>query len=218
MNKQKSTGIDYCDYTFNPISGKCLHSCPYCYMQRFWRLLKDDKPQIKEHYLKQKMPIKPSRIFVGSSTDMWGAWIPHKWINKVLEFCGLSKTHIFLFLSKNPKRYAEFTPLENCWYGTTDDGTERTKNNIRDLVVAMPEPRRFVSFEPLLRDIEPDLSGIQWVIIGADSTKGAKKPPKEWADIIIGLAREKGIPVFVKDNYNYPGRIKEMPQSFKGGN
>lgn len=28
---------------------------------------------------------------------------------------------------------------------------------------------------------------------------------------LIALAEEKDIPVFVKDNYGYPDRIKEMP-------
>lgn len=91
---------------------------------------------------------------------------------------------------------------------------ENTRGNSLKLVSAGSEPRRFISFEPLLTCRIPDLFGIQWVIIGADSTKGAKKPPVEWADIIIKLAREQYIPVFVKDNYNYPDRIKEMPNEY----
>lgn len=211
MNKQGEGKIDWCDYTHNPISGKCQHNCPYCYMQRFWHFPGNSILQIKEYLLKYKMPKKPSRIFVGSSTDMWGDWISAEWINKVLEMCKSSDRHIFLFLTKNPKRYAEFPLLPNCWYGTTDDGTERTENNIRDLVDAVSIPRRFVSFEPLLHRRTPDLTGVQWIIIGADSSRGAKKPPKEWADTLIALARFAGIPVFVKDNYEYGSRIKEMP-------
>ena len=108
----------------------------------------------------------------------------------------------------------EFPQIENAWYGTTCDGTDRTKDNIGDLVMYIQRCHsiRFVSFEPLLAPVDPDLFGIGWIIIGANSNKGAQKPPKEWADHIINLARESGVAVFVKDNYGYPERIKEFPQ------
>lgn len=220
MNKQGKGKIDWCDYSWNPISG-CLHGCHYCYMRRMEKRFKGImSPAYHPARLCQPMLIKrPSLVFTGSSGDMWGKWVDPAWIDNVLNVCSaVAPWHTYQFLTKNPKRYKEFKPLANCWYGTTDDGTERTRGNSLKLVSAALEPRRFISFEPLLTCRIPDLLGIQWVIIGADSTKGAEKPPKEWADIIIGLAREQGIPVFIKDNYNYPDRIKEMPQSFKGGN
>jgi len=213
MNKQGAGKIDWCDYTLNPISGKCKHNCPYCYMHRFWRFPGNSEIKFKKHYLKDKMPKKSSRIFVGSSTDMWGSWIPSEWIQAVLDFCKQAKHCKFLFLTKNPKRYGDFRAIENGWYGTTVDGTERTKNNIRDLVyyTQVGMAGRFISFEPLLVPVKPDLFGIQWVIIGADSTRGAVKPPKEWADTIIEEARKNNIPVWIKDNFQYPIRIKEKP-------
>ena len=90
---------------------------------------------------------------------------------------------------------------------------EAERDNIDDLVECVQSclSLHYVSFEPLLERVDPDLFGISWVIIGADSNRGAKKPPKEWADIIIGAARKKSIPVFVKDNYGYDQKIKEMP-------
>ena len=70
---------------------------------------------------------------------------------------------------------------------------------------------RFVSFEPILAPVDPDLFGISWIIIGANSNRGAEKPPTEWADRLIKLARESNVAVFVKDNYGYPERIKDFP-------
>ncbi len=54
--------------------------------------------------------------------------------------------------------------------------------------------------------------GISQIIIGANSTRGAKKPPKEWADILIDYARNTNTAVWMKDNYGYPERIKEWPK------
>ena len=222
MNKQTTKTIDWTDVTWSVISG-CNHNCSYCYAKRMAKRLagrygydKDEpfKPTFHPNRLHEPMNWKkPRKIFVSSMGDAWGKWVPSEWIDDVLDVCsGFAPWHIYQFLTKNPNRYAEFHPLNNCWYGTTDDGTDRTKDNIRDLVGAIHRPRRFVSFEPLLNRIEPDLTGIQWVIIGADSTRGAKKPPKEWADIIIKLARDQDIPVFVKNNYGYPKRLKEFPE------
>jgi len=76
-------------------------------------------------------------------------------------------------------------------------------------------PGKFVSFEPLIESpmISFNLfSELDWIIIGADSSRGAKKPPKQWADFLIKTARDLSIPVWVKDNYGYPEVIKEFPK------
>lgn len=33
MNKQGKNGIEWCDYTWSPVTG-CLHGCEYCYARR----------------------------------------------------------------------------------------------------------------------------------------------------------------------------------------
>jgi len=188
MNKQGSGKNGFCDYIWNPIRG-CL-----------------------------SQPIrirKPSVIFTGSPYyDMWDRCVKSEHIDDVLDVCvTFAPWHTYLFLTKNPKRYGDFRAIENGWYGTTVDGTERTEKNRRDLVYysQVGMAGRFISFEPLLAPVEPDLFGIQWIIIGADSTRGAVKPPDKWADRLIELAREENIPVWVKDNYKYQVQIKEKP-------
>jgi len=216
LNKQGPNKIDWTDYTWNPIAG-CLHRCPYCYMRRMEKRFPGIMiPKVRYQYLSDPSRLKkPSKIFVGSSGDMWGSWVFPGDIQSVLDSCAQAARHTFQFLTKNPRRYMEFPQIDNAWYGTTCDGTERTKNNISDLVLSVQRCHsiRFISFEPLLAPVNPDLFGISWIIIGANSNPGAKKPPVGWAYHLISLAEEKGIPVFVKDNYDYPDRIKEMPEN-----
>lgn len=223
LNRQGPGKIDWTDYTFNPVSG-CLHNCNYCYLLRMEKRFPGIMaPKFRPHYLIYPHKLKkPSKIFVGSSGDMWGAWVERRWINAVLAVCESYPQHTFQFLTKNPLRYAEFEnlPVKNTWYGTSVDGTERTEYNIDSLVWATSHRcyfNRFISFEPLLAPVDPDLFGISWIIIGANSNPGAEKPPKEWADHLIGLARKNGIAVFVKDNYGYPERIKEFPKEVNSG-
>lgn len=215
MNKQGPGKIDWTSYTWNPISG-CLHGCEYCYLRRMEKRFKGImKPAFHPKRLLQPCKVKKSSlIFVGSSGDMWGEWVPPNWIRRVLRICSSKANwHTYQFLTKNPRCYIDFKPLDNCWYGTTCDGTYRTRSNLRTLGNSLPKNFiKFVSFEPLLNGVYPNLAEIDWVIIGANSNKGTKKPPKEWADIIIEAARSKSIPVFIKDNYGYNRRIKEFPE------
>jgi len=124
---------------------------------------------------------------------------------------------MFQFLTKNPARYHDFKKLPNAWYGTTVDGLEMTERNIYRLTDAVPEQyTRFVSFEPLLRDVShQDLTGIDWVIIGADSRQNAAKPKPEWVLSLLKKAREQNIPVWIKENLDWPVRIKEMPHGMQ---
>jgi protein gp37 len=171
------------------------------------------KPAFHPKRLNQPLSVKkPSFIFTGSSGDMWGNWVNPDWIDDVLDVCGaVAPYHTYQFLTKNPKRYKDFTLPDNCWAGTTIDGTERTEQN--DLILyesTQPDTFRFISFEPLLAMPQyVDWDSLDWVIIGANSNKSAEKPPIEWATVLINEASRRSIPVWVKDNYGYPERIKD---------
>lgn len=213
MNKQGPGKIDWTDWTWNPISG-CKHGCHYCYMLRMAnRFSGIMEPAFHPERLRTPYNKKtPAKIFAGSSGDMWGDWVDHEHIANVLFTCeALAPWHTYQFLTKNPKRYGQFSSRKNCWYGTTVDGTEQTKDNIAELVRSVTPVVRFVSFEPLLKPVYPSLSGIDWIIIGANSNRGADQPPNDWADSLIKNARQVGAAVWIKDNYNYPEVIKEFP-------
>jgi protein gp37 len=52
---------------------------------------------------------------------------------------------------------------------------------------------------------------IEWVIVGAETGRGAKPPEPEWVQSIIDQCRDAGIPIFLKNNLNWPMRIQEFP-------
>ncbi len=215
MNKQGPDKIDWCDWSVNPISG-CLHPCSYCYLKAMDKRLGSNliKPNLRGDRLYEIAKLKkPSKIFIGSSGDMWGKWVDKSDIDIVLSYCAPLSRHIFQFLSKNPTRYSDFKCIPNGWYGTTIDGLPFTHNNLEKLVYStMGAKVRFISFEPLLAEVHPNLYDIDWIIIGSDSSRGAKKPPKKWADILIDYARGTNTAVWVKDNYGYGKVIKEWPK------
>ena len=183
-----------------------------------------DKPMINEtghrlvypfgfeptyHRYRMDIPSKlkmGNNIFVGAMADIFGDWVPGKWLDEIFAVCSQYDEHNYLFLTKNPKRYAEVEVpkgKENLWYGTTITAEE-------DIVRISELPKNahsFVSIEPLLGDINPELHTVllekpDWIIIGAETGRRKDKvvPKVEWIKKLVLTADNYAIPVFMKDS------------------
>lgn len=100
-----------------------------------------------------------------------------------------------------------FWPVSPCngWWGTSVEADQYTfrVHHLRDTPAAV----RFVSAEPLLGPLPSlDLTGIDWVIIGAESGPGARPMHPDWVRAIIEKARMAGTAVFVKQLTGRAGR------------
>lgn len=210
LNKQGEGKINWTQFSWNPISG-CLYGCPYCYLDRISKF--DKKPAFHPERLKDLETLnQPSLIFVGSSGEMFGNWVDAGHIQQVIDVMERYPQHTFQLLTKNPIRYAEFHfRKDNVWLGTTVDGTERTKDNL-EILKAKKDNHLFVSFEPLLQEVNPNLEGISWVIIGGKSGSPKFHPPKIWIENIIREAFKREIPVFVKDNAGFEPIVRGFPE------
>lgn len=136
-------------------------------------------------------------IFVGSMSDVFGEWVPDRWIREVFNACEKAPQHNYLFLTKNPRRYMELhhygeLPLrDNMWYGTTvtDPDTEYMGQD------GHYEFHTFLSVEPILADFGElsEKSYIpEWIIVGAEtgSRKDKVIPRREWIENIVEQCRK----------------------------
>lgn len=255
MNKTK---IDWCDSTWNPVTG-CLHGCEYCYARRIaerfggditgaetvkritiedgrvvWDLLNpiykpDGKispypcgfvPTLHRYRLNDYISKKGRNIFVCSMADLFGKWVPDKWIEEVFEACEKAPQHNYLFLTKNVKRYVKYgvPMLQNMWYGTTI-----TKEEDMHLFNSLPACRyTFVSIEPILSDLEVEKHNamfrlVDWFIIGAETGNRKRKviPERRWIEDIVNECRKHNKPIFMKSSLaNIWGEplIQEFPK------
>lgn len=147
----------------------------------------------------------PKNIFVCSMADLFGEWVPTRWITDVLDACLAAPQHRYLFLTKNPSRYLELDKLallpyrDNFWYGSTV-----TDNKAIAMYPEGEEINTFWSIEPLRGpiDIEKADGLPRWVIIGAMTGPGAKRylPARKWVEEIVDACQWEGIPVFMKDS------------------
>lgn len=223
MNK---TGISWTDYSLNPLTGcsKISEGCENCYAKELYERHKwDFNPTLRLERLKEikKIPAG-TKVFLGSVTDIFhDDFIKHaeKPIDKVMDAIESRKDVIFQILTKRPwnatKYFLGKKVPDNIWLGTT---VESKRWLVRiDYLKAIDVKVRFLSCEPLLEDLTaPDyfsekiadrLSGISWIIVGAES--GGKRRPfdEQWARNLRDLCRKSGTAFFYKQGSDFkPGQ------------
>jgi protein gp37 len=207
MNKQNKDGIEWTDYTWNPITG-CLKRCFYCYVPN--KLHLNTEPDIHPERLPEPYKKKkPCKIFTGSRAEMFGNWVPKSWLESVFDVIKNCPHLTFQILTKFIERAFTFHFPNNVWLGITIDRYKTSvledQRKINLLLKTQNPGIKFISFEPLLGSIENlDLKGIDWIIIGVMTGKGdlIKRHPtkREWIEEIIEQANKYNIPVFLKNN------------------
>ncbi len=117
-------------------------------------------------------------------------------------------------------------PLPNVWQGVSVEN-RATSGRIK-VLRETPAAVRFISFEPLLERVEPDLTGIHCAIIGGESGKAELIRPFdiEWARYLVAQCRHQNVAPFVKqlgqlpmcandDKGDWPGRSIPFPESYR---
>jgi len=212
-----SKTIGWADFSWNPLTG-CWRHCPYCYARRIatrfagTKAFPDGfKPTFHPERLNEPLKLKkPSKIFVCSMGEIFSSMEGDmEFVNKIIQVALECPQHTFQFLTHKPYLYKLYTFPQNCWLGATINNNERA-GPLGSLDIRLLLDRRldkkpnisFVSFEPLLADIElpQEFCLLDWVILGGQT--GPKKfyPLEDWIKRIEEKADEFGIPVYEKSN------------------
>jgi protein gp37 len=191
------TKIEWCDETRNPVKGLCKYACPYCYARKIQKRFGFPELVSLELTVFKDLPAAPRDVFVGSMHDILGEWVPDHWIDGIIASCKARPQHRYFFLSKNPGRFASFKWPCNSWLGTTVEDQASAEKRLPALRTAR-HGNLFVSFEPLLGPVVPDLAGIKWAIIGGLTPRHVHA--RKWFEDIVAVADAARIPVFMKDN------------------
>jgi len=186
------------------------------------------KPPTKEQNRKRKSWIAKAfphtwLVFCSSVSDLFADWTQHKWRHTTLlriedaERCGYPV--IVQLLTKQPQNIKKYysdvwdPSLKNLWIGvtvTSQDDVWKLKY-LKDVKCTV----RFASFEPLLSEIHipPEyVSYLDWVIIGRLTGSNKVKLQFEWVQEIIDSAKQYRIPVFIKNNVEWPIEMREFPK------
>ena len=209
MNKV-SDSIGWADFTVNPVRGLCPLACKdmagkeYCYARRMYkRFYWPPEIWFAASTLWQIERLKkPSRIFVGSTMELFGPWVRWEWLNAIFVTAQKHPQHTFIFLTKMPLELQNWSPFpDNAWVGFSATNQAQYNEGIVGMA-GVKAAVKFVSFEPLLQPIHPvgayDLSELNWVILGSQ-TQPVRHPHREWVTEIIRSANSADIPVFLKE-------------------
>jgi protein gp37 len=177
---------------------------------------------------------KPRLVFVNSMSDVFHPEIPDGFIGSIFDVMALAERHTFQVLTKRPQRMAKLLqaweadgcmwrrddmlwcgpgpwPLPNVWLGTSIENDRYTFRV--DHLTDTPAALRFLSLEPLLGPLPSlDLTGIGWVIAGAESGHGARPMDDGWVRDIRDQCVERGISFFFKQKATSAGQKIPLPE------
>lgn len=201
MTIEKSIG--WTDMTLNPIKGKCKGGCWYCWT----------KPLYKRKFLKPKimldMPVffnipirKAKKIFLCSTHDLFGDWIPSWWRDSIFGAVKQFPQHTFQILTKFPQNIDRPMP-DNVWLGTSITGEDSMVDTRRIFDLEMIKAKlKFISYEPLLdENVIHKIPFVQWIIIGRLTGYGNKHDPRRGAiNFLVESQRRCGSAIFLKNN------------------
>lgn len=217
-----SNPIGWCTETLNPITG-CLNGCEYCYARKMAFRLKgrfgypeDEpfRPIFHPEVIQKIRNLKGSgkRVFLDSMSDWFGPGVEPDWIKRSIEAVASKPEHTFLVLTKRPDNIPHQYFPKNIWLGVSVTNQADVWRIDALYNKTCLSQKKFISFEPLQGPITYDLTGISWVIIGAESGNRAGKiiPEEDWVlDILTAIPNETAI--FMKDNLKSSFSEKDWP-------
>jgi protein gp37 len=212
------TKIEWTDVTWNPVRGctKVSPGCKNCYAETFAERFRGVKGHPYEkgfdlRILPEKLtePLQwssPRRVFVNSMSDLFHERVTDDFIIQAATVMMSANWHTYQILTKRSERLRDMLngPLlfaassPHIWWGVSVEDIKHGLPRIDHLRQAKAI-MRFLSVEPLLEDLGTvNLSGIDWVIVGGDSGRGARPMDKAWVDKLLKQCRKAGIPFFFK--------------------
>ncbi len=189
----------------------------------------DNPFRVTLHPDKLKDPLKwkkPRRIFVNSMSDLFHDDVPDSFLDLVFASMAKASQHTFLVLTKRPERMSNYilkamfdeecnydglyaaldelgipdaNPMANVWLGVSVENQAAAERI--SILKQIPAAVRFVSFEPLLGEINltPDLwKDIDWAIVGGESGPGARPMHPDWVRSLRNQCQVAGTKFFFK--------------------
>jgi protein gp37 len=212
------SSIEWTDATWNPVRGctKISPGCKNCYANTFAERFRGVPGHPYEQGFdlrvvpeKLNEPLKwkrPRKIFVNSMSDLFHPDVPDEYIASVAEVMMEGDWHQYQVLTKRAERLKKLlntklkfaTISSHIWWGVS---VEDRKHGIPrvDQLRSTPAAIKFLSVEPLLQDLGlVNLKDIDWVIVGGESGRGARKIEESWVQDLLKQCTSQGVRFFFK--------------------
>jgi len=226
----KMKGIEYSDKRWNVITG-CFGiengTCAvgtdcWAYKMSFRQAGRNGYPakpnQFKPTFHADKLcdPINRNKPTIYNTCFMGDIGYAEKdWLEMVISIINQCPQHRFIFLTKVPNELMMLNLQfpDNCIIGVTVN-SEADIWRISELVHHIDAKYKWVSFEPIYEDMDIDLDGIDWCVIGAQ-TNPELQPETDWVRSILRETGKHKIPIFMKPNLKGTNHIQELPEMLR---
>lgn len=216
----KNSKIEWCTHTFNPFVGctKISAACDHCYAEAWAK--RTGNPELwagerrRTSVANWRGPLRWNaearaagvrhRVFCASLADVFDNQAPDEWRADLWRLIGQTTALDWLLLTKRPQNIWKMLPetwedwshWRSIWLGATVESQAEARRiaHLQEVSAAV----RFLSCEPLLEAIEPDLGGISWVICGGESGSQARPMDPAWARRLRDQCSERGVAFFMK--------------------
>ena len=241
----ETTGIAWTDSTFNPWIGctKVGPGCDHCYAEALDKRHKwggathwgPGVPRQRTSAENWKKPLawnrarekdgKTHRVFCASLADVFDNEVPQEWRTDLFRLMAKTPYLTWQVLTKrigNAKAMLhtmllDHVMLPNVWIGATIVNQEEADRDIPKLL-ATPAAKRFVSYEPALGPVDwTKFRGLDWIIIGGESSNAARRFDWEWARSTITHCRIIGARPFMKQTGTDLTMLYERVQKDRNG-
>jgi protein gp37 len=216
------TTIEWADFTFNPWTGctKVSPGCDHCYAEGWAK--RSGHVEWGPHAARRRTaaatwqaPLKwnlaaaqagrRARVFCASLADVFDNHpsILSEWRADLWALIAATPNLDWLLLTKRTQNIEMRLPLmwrdgwPNVWLGTTVENQTEANRRILHLLDT-PARVRFLSCEPLIERVTPNLDGIHWVICGGESGPGARPMHPDWARSLRDQCQAAGVAYFFK--------------------
>jgi protein gp37 len=210
--------IEWTDSTWNPVRGctKISPGCKNCYAATFAERFRGVSGHPYELGFDLRLvpdkvdePLrwrKPRMVFVNSMSDLFHKDVPDEFIVAVARTMVAANWHTFQVLTKRSVRLRDLLNTKlafaahcpHVWWGVSVENQKHGLpriDHLRQAKAAM----KFLSIEPLLESLGPvNLAGIDWVIVGGESGRGARPVEELWVASIRDQCIAQRVAFFFK--------------------
>jgi protein gp37 len=139
-------------------------------------------------------------------SDLFHEKVPDEYIVKVARVMAAANWHPYQILTKRAERMEKLlngkllfaTEQAHIWWGVSVENRHHGLPRV-DRLRNSSARVRFLSIEPLLEDLGGiNLAGINWVIVGGESGRGARPMNGDWVRGIRAQCQASKIPFFFK--------------------
>jgi len=182
------------------------------FFPRYWKEQTEDPYKASKRFQSKNPNLDPgtSMIFAIDMGDILGSFVPAAWIWDLMDIVRNCE-QIFQILTKFPDNmlywaHANGLP-KNVWAGVTVTNQSMVRSALYCLS-NIDAAVKYICVEPLQERITIDLTGIDWMIIGAQ-TDPLVLPERSWVKELLEEALRCGTRVFLKRSLGWYEKVHQ---------